>query len=226
MTIDELTKKIKNRLGYPAIDIELSDEQIALCIEDALDVVKDYISTRELITVNVQGSAGSLSNGYNGYVDLSIIEDLDEVIDVYRADNLSWPFMYDEFNVLNYARRGIPARFAIGVSLRSNAEAMLNRNWKRVGSRLYLDKYYSQVTVEYTKIVKDVSQIVDSFYLRWVLQYSIACCKEILGRVRGKMVVDSNPFKMDQDALLSESAAEKAALEEQLKDHDIPDPVR
>lgn len=49
----------------------------------------------------------------------------------------------------------------------------------------------------------------------WVKRYTLALCKEILGRIRGKfseLAIPDASVQMDSDALLSEAATEKEAL--------------
>ena len=90
-------------------------------------------------------------------------------------------------------------------------------NYKLINNVLYLDGYYDSVLIDILvrpKVVSDVEET--SMYCSWVKEYVLALTKEMLGRIRGKFVVDGSPYNLDSAQLLQEAAAEKANLESQL----------
>ncbi len=101
--------------------------------------------------------------------------------------------------------------------MRSNVDALMNRSWKLIGKILYLDKFYGNVTIEFIPKTVGLEDIDDTYWVSWIMRYATAEAKERLARIRGKFVVDSNPFKTDADTLANESATEKTALMEEIE---------
>jgi hypothetical protein len=139
------------------------------------------------------------------------------VTEVFRGDNIS-PFLFDDFYLLNYASRGIPSSLALAIGAFSQAEALINRSWKVIGKKLFLDKFYSSITIEFVPRIIGLDDIDDDSWISWIQRYATALTKEVEASIMGKFIVDSNPFKPDTDRLLSEAASEKASLLEEIKD--------
>lgn len=223
MTNAQMIDQIKTLLGYPAIDLEIDDAAISTAIQNALLVAKDHIQVRRYKTYTA-AKTKDVYQYYSYSVDLSEL-DFDIVTEVYRGDFIS-PYYYDQYYLVNYATRGVPASLAMAMNYQSNAEALINRSWKVIGKTLYLDKYYSAITIEFIPNVIGIEDVDDSYWVNWIMRYSLAVCKEILGRIRGKLVVDSNPYKTDAEALLSESTSEKLALVEEISSKGFLDITR
>lgn len=87
------------------------------------------------------------------------------------------------------------------------------------GQKLYLDNYSGLITVEYTKAhitLEDLSH--DTSWHAWVRDYTLALCKIIEGRIRGKYKVQSAPFEIEADELINEGNNDKQTLEDMLRE--------
>jgi hypothetical protein len=96
-------------------------------------------------------------------------------------------------------------------------ESILGRGAKLVGDKLYVDNFYSKITVAYIPETLKIDKITDGDWLRWALEYTIALSKRQLAQTRGKYMVDSNPTKTNAETLLNEANTKLVELEEELK---------
>jgi hypothetical protein len=208
MTEKTAIDKVKTNLGYPMVDLEITDEMIKMHLDTAVKISSDYFTYSLFVTRPVVGGGGY------AYVDL---DDLDHptVINVYKTQSPLTAI--DEFSMINYATGpNLLVNFAVASNNKAQLESLISHNWRQVGNRLYLDKYNSAVTIEYIPKEIKFEQIQEGYWELWIVDYTTALCKVTLGRIRGKYVVDSNPFKTDYDSLLEEGRAEMDKLLEDL----------
>jgi hypothetical protein len=85
--------------------------------------------------------------------------------------------------------------------------------------KLYLDNYSGLITVEYTKAHITLEDLAhDTSWHGWVRDYTLALCKIIEGRIRGKYKVQSAPFEIEADELINEGNNDKQTLEDLLRE--------
>ena len=90
-------------------------------------------------------------------------------------------------------------------------------NFRYIEPNLYLDGYSGQVLIEALVRPTSLADIeFNSEFYPWVKEYALAKAKEIVGRIRSKFTVDSSPYQLDGNTLLSEATAKMAELEQQL----------
>lgn len=225
MTNDQMIKQLKMQLGYPAVDLEMTDEQFSSCIECALLMAKDHIYVRRYKSYGLSRPDNRVvMPAFTYSVDLSELQ-FDIITNVYPTTMVS-PYLYDSMYLLNYATSGVPASLALAINMRSNVEALVNRSWKVIDKTLYVDKFYGGVTVEFVPTVIGLEDVDDAYWIGWISRYALALSKEILGRIRGKMVIESNPFRTDAESLISEGTSEKAALIEEISNRGFLDITR
>lgn len=106
---------------------------------------------------------------------------------------------------------------------RAQMDSMLLSDWylDNGAQKLYLDNFNGMITIEYTKSNIKIEDLAhDTAWLSWVRDYTLALCKIIEGRIRGKFKVQSAPFEIEADELVSEGNNDKQELEQKL-DEDI-----
>lgn len=75
------------------------------------------------------------------------------------------------------------------------------------------------ITIAYHKDYKDVSEIEDPYWVNWMLRIGLAYTKEVVGRIRSKYKLNSAPYELDGEALLSESQTELSEIRQFLSDN-------
>lgn len=221
MNEDMLIEYIKDELSAGVVNLELSDEIIKRNISRALMLSSDYFNYTTYKTVDVTQTTGS-----SGYIPLS---DLDEdghipvVVSVFPTTNV----MNVDAALLGlgsiYVNMGmalVPQLVAYSnmITRLANMESILGRNARIVGDKLYVDHFWSSVTIEYIPNVVKVENIHEGAWIRFLIDYSTALCKRQIAQSRGKYTVASNPAVTNPDELLSQANESITSLEESLKD--------
>ena len=111
----DMTNDIKCMLGFPKIALEIDDTAIAIAIKNALDKARDHIVDYKYVTKPIMGDANVLKPTWSNWVDVSDLS-YSSIVDVITGDSLGYPYVYDEFNVINYVRRGQVQQYAAAIS--------------------------------------------------------------------------------------------------------------
>ena len=61
-------------------------------------------------------------------------------------------------------------------------------------------------------------ELVDERAKTWIFDYSVALCKESLGRIRSKYKSTSTPLELDGETLVQEAQQEKERLHQELSE--------
>ena len=201
MTKDDILNSIKYSLGYPRIDIEIEDDVIESFIDVSISKISDYADTTKFITLPALScqdfKLGTVINIYNNDDTLTLNSSFDD----------SSNYMFDETKVTLYSTGG-NFRYR-KQSILQQASQNLNmsvkpKSFKQVGNKLYIYNLQGEVAVEY--IPKDFKlEYFEPSLVEWVRKYSLALCKESIGRIRSKYRSNSGPFEMDGDTLVNEA---------------------
>jgi len=214
MTIkDDIKDQILRRLGSDKVEIELEDSTIKNTIEEAVEMVRPYLTQTEYMEIDSGG-------GVRSCVDLSD-ENILNVVRVLESPRMHRAGDVDLFRTINYAEGDLSNTIA-NVALRnkriSQIKDLVKKSFKFIDGKLYLDGYRGNVVIEYMENINDVEDIKEEWAYKWVYQYAVSLCKEMLGRIRGKISVDGSSYDLDGDTLLNEAENEKQRLEQQLED--------
>lgn len=207
MDVDELRDDIKLLLGGKVVNIEIDDHDIGQLINMAYRKIKPYISDRKLITVPaarvIDLSQEKVLEVLRVFPANQIYADGNEIMfdfQAYRVDNGN----VKEAIVGSYGTQDMSIRFQFE------------------DGKLYLSpgSVINSVTAE---CIVDVSveDLKDERAISWIQDYSMALCKESLGRIRGKFRSSNLPVELDGETLLSEAQSMKDSLESQLLDRDF-----
>lgn len=219
-TRDYIKEWIKRKLGSPIVEVELDDDQLEDCIDDALDEVAPWVVQRQYITLPASQC-----------IDLSEYK-VAYVINVHKADGATDSVdQLDVFNPMSYSIITNNQSF-----LYNQVESMLytkqmgdlkdNISFKFISNKLYLDVGYptaTLVTIEYSPQIVDV-EILDQdnedsrLYRKFVKRFALAYARANLANIRGKFTVSGSPVELDSDRQDSKSESEIEALREELKE--------
>ena len=227
----------KRQLGYPTLDVELTDDQLEDCVDNALDEVAPWVVQRQYITVPVEECI-DLSSYNISYViavhkaDSSQIDSIreDQALDVFspstylRVSGSSYNRSIDELS-------GSITSSMTSSHMMSQLEARVqdqtiglfkdNISWKYIKPKLYLDVGYptaTQVTVEYSPEIDDIDVITDRFYQVITRKFTLAYARLLLSDVRGKYTVSGSPVELDASTQQEKANADIEYFREQLRD--------
>ena len=216
---ETLIQYIKDDLQAGIVNLEISDDVIERNLDRALALSSDAFNYTTYKTVEVNRTTSS-----GGYIDLKELDPdgIPTVVAVYPTTGI--------MNV-DAALLGLGSIYIntnLGLSSRLNAyanmihrvsqlESILGRNARVVGDKLYVDKYFDKVTVEYIPEVIKIENITEGSWIRFLVDYSVALCKRQIAQSRGKYTVASNPATTNAAELLENANTRIAELEEELK---------
>lgn len=216
-TREAISAWIKTKLGYPTVEIELTDEQLDICIDDALDEIAPWVVQRQYVTLPVQECI-DLSEYNVSYVIAvhkanGAANSSDNQLDVFS------PYTYMEvrgsYQGITYSR--------IESQLFDNLQQATKDNisWKYIKPKLYLDigvPVATQVTIEYSPNIDDLDSLTDPMYKKFVKRFALAFARAILSDIRGKFSVSGSPVELDGSTQDSKSERELEELRQELRD--------
>lgn len=213
MTNEELVTWVKSRLGYPVVQVEVPDDTIRDCIEDALDEVLPWYNIRKLVTVPRTGSVIDLTE-YQ-VLDVTHVYNANSTIENGDPDNLGF---FGEY-VLNDTSTVLYSQLERLLYQQSLGYVKDNLSHTFYDNKLYLDTgiYYGDVTIEYIPKISDVSEVTDRKYLKYIKDFTLAFTRDILGDIRGKHRIDGSSIDLDYDRQYDKSSSELERLRESIK---------
>jgi hypothetical protein len=221
---DYISSWTKRQLGYPTLNVELTDDQLNDCIDKALDEVAPWAVQPTFITVPVSECI-DLSQ-YD--ISAAYVINVHKTDVGYRAEN-NGPV--DVFNPMSYYNVLGSRALIYDVTERifydkSNGAMKDNISFRYIKPKLYLDiGYPSSVScvIEYSPSVSDVSAFEadegdNRMYRKYVKGFTLAFARKILAEVRGKYTVDGSPVTLDADNQESRADTELDNLRTELSD--------
>lgn len=237
MTLDEVVQIVQRRLGSPFVDLEIQNaglpdesgqtvDMIPLLVNDAFLELSAYIDTIYYTTVSCNSAAIDLSSFNVRTVSAVMRGALNSITNPQNIDGL----LFSPIAVMSaqsqamgfnpYNMSGFVMDYAASLQyrqLRNQIAQDLDFTFDFTTQTLYL---YQQIptsaliTVAYTKVYTDITQIEDPFWVNLLIRLSIAYVKEALGRARGKYTMTNAPYELDASSLLSEASSELSEIRE------------
>lgn len=199
-----LLDNVKTRLGYPVVDIAMTDDMISKQIDFAIHKVIPYLNNMELITVYSKtvkfehDRVFAVLRVTSSYDDSSI--NLDKAIN-------------QGFYIVNNNRNLVDC--ALWNYYTDSVQADLNPiGFRLVHDTLYIDGGNPPWTIE--AITDNSIRTMTEDYVDWVLDYSVALVKCIEGEIRSKVKITGSPVETNGSELKQEGITEKKELEEKL----------
>lgn len=218
MTVEDLTSEIKVDLGSDINTLGISDESIAVKINEAIRKVSSYaplsvVQTFDGVTDSIELPATTCT----------VIQCLTQSVNSSTVDRNS-P-IYDEadlFNASRYIYNYNPITDPYIYMMRINELNTLQNfvsltDWyynKENHTVYFNNPPSSRLTIKYLKKYESLSEVSDIDIYQCIKEYSLALCKIIEGNIRRKLQNAPGAISLDGDALVSEGISEKARLDD------------
>ena len=195
---------VKIRLGYPVVDLAITDEMISKQIDFAINKIIPYLNNMEVITVYGKTVKFEHKKVYAVLRVTSAYDD--QSANQERAINQG-------FYVVNNSKSMVDC--AVWNYYVDSVQDDLNPiGFRLIGDTLYIDGGISPWTVE--AITENSISTMTEDYVNWILDYSVALTKCIEGEIRSKVKITGAPVETNGSELKQEGITEKTALEEKL----------
>ena len=196
---------VKTRLGYPVIDLAITDEMIDKQITNAINHVVPYLNNMELITT-YSPTVTFEHNRIFAVVRVTSSSVDDENINIDKAINQGFYVINGSSSLVNCA---------LWNYYTDSVQADLNPvGFRLIGDTVYIDGGNSPWTIE-AITNKSVATMTEDF-VNWVIDYTVALVKCIEGEIRSKVKITGSPIETNGSELKQEGITEKTALEEKL----------
>lgn len=213
MRSDDLKKHIETLLGGTGenkVNIELDKEDFDQIEAATLAQIAPYYSGRRYVVAD--SSPVDLSHHEPTAV-VNIYDTSDEIL--LSAED----FAFGGQNIIIY-NSDFTKRYASYIAykmLYKEYQYQKAQDWKMIGNTLYIHGFNKQVLIEMLVNPKTMSDVEkNSEYYPWVLDYSLALAKEVVGRKRSKYIVEGSPYQLDGDRLIAEGLQEQENLKAKL----------
>ncbi|MBQ2639247.1 MAG: hypothetical protein IJF92_00570 [Bacilli bacterium] len=210
VVLDNVIKYVRTMLGDKTVEVELTRAELLTLIEQALRKLRPYYSGVRYVQAN--GKQIDVSN-----------HDPIAVSRVWNAGDIQYntiqDIMFGGVGLMIYDINFMQ-RFEMMKAYQMLWNELSNQkgeNFRLLNNTIYLDGYLDNALIEMTVNLKTITDVEESsMYADWILDYTLALAKEVLGRKRGKATLQGSPIQLDAAQLLSEAASEKTHLEDQL----------
>jgi hypothetical protein len=201
---NKIIEDVKIRLGYPVVDLAITDDMISRQVDFAIDKVIPYLNNIEVITVNGKVVEFQHKRVY-AVIRVTSSSDL-ESASIDKAINYGFYITNSTRSITN---------MALWNYYTDSVQQDLNPiGFRLIGDTLYIDGGNAPYTVE--AITDESISTMTEDYVNWVVDYTVALTKCIEGEIRSKVKVTGSPVETNGSELKQEGITEKAALEEKL----------
>lgn len=208
MDLVDAKTQIKNLLGYPAVELEITDDMINENLYRAFVRARPRFNMTEFVWLPY--------NADTNVIDLSTyVPSIVDVIHVYETPISKYAILDpDVFYMRNFYNMMAMARLFMA---RTEIDNLVSRDFMYVNQKLFLNEYWGRnLTIEVIMDYPDATWITDQFFTDWIIRYALSLSKESLARVRGKYTVRNSPYELDAPRLLNEAREERDKLHAEL----------
>jgi hypothetical protein len=222
LTEETVRKYVRLSLGHPVITVELEDEQIDAMANQALGIYGTHKPIEKYATTPIIPPGQKYTLAANSYGR--------GVIEVFVPDLLRQPISLDQFDVFKYHTR-LPnldpgdyyAERVWWKEVRRSAGS--DEDW-------FITENHDGTAEIYITPIPSQSYVLGLFFVvdptfgevpptddDWVLDYTLAMCMELLGRIRSKFTAiqgAETSLDMDGETLRSEGNEKRRDMEEYL----------
>lgn len=227
MTREEYVEDVKISLGAPIVEVEI-EELLGKLVDKSFREVRRYITETHFITVPYSQTGIDVSDYH-----------IDSIEYIFRTHNPARTVDFTDIYTLSTLNTGNSSSVNLLLSdylyrtqmtqIKNTISTDLDYTYDKAAQKLYINTVYpipEYVTLVYIPEFKDVSDIMENYWINYVQRLSLAFAKETLGRVRGKYDLSSSLYKLDGDQLISEGIAERDTIRQELNENsDIVFPI-
>lgn len=227
MTREEYVEDIKISLGFPIVDVEI-EEILGKLVDKAFREIRRYVTETSFVTVPYSASGIDVRQ-YN----------IDTVVQIFRTRNPARTVDFTDIYTLSTVNTSNASSVNLLLSdylyrtqmtqIKNTISTDLDFTYDKEAQKLYVNTVYpvpEYLTLAYIPVMKDVSDIKESYWESYIQRLSLAFAKETLGRVRGKYELSSSLYKLDGNQLISEGISERDAVRQELAENsDIVFPI-
>jgi hypothetical protein len=198
-SLEDVRNYVKLRLGAGLVRVELQDKHIDAAANEALRIYSRYRPLRRFVNVPL------IANIKEYHL-------ADDTLGVYKMD-----FVLDLY--VTYLQYIDTLKRVLSIEPEWHFEQKRSAGGK---ATLYIHAPHQANTILAlaVTIIKRPMHMVPFLHEDWIQRYSLAFCKEILSRVRGKwgnVVAPGGGQSLDGDRLAAESREELLALDQEIR---------
>lgn len=211
LSVSYMKNYIEKSLGGSYVDIELTDEDIKVIIDQTLNKIAPYYSGRRY----VQASGDCINLAEHNPIAITNVFECQAAALVSIED-----YAFGGQNLVIYSAdfRDRYTSYTAYKMLYNQFRDLKGADYRYIKPNLYIDGYNKEVLIEMIVRPTKLTDIEDTTqWFSWVKEYALALAKEIVGRVRSKYTVEGSPYALDGQTLLQEAHAEKIKLESVLE---------
>lgn len=215
LTIGQWSEKIKRKLGYPTVNVELTPDQLKDAVEDAFNYLVDYMVDDDHYLTIPYANRVDLSDKKIDFI-AGVFKGTEPVDESLEAAMFNQSFLY---TTTDY-QLDVPG--IVSVKLRAMIADSLKEkmSYRFIDGILYMDQGYpiaSTVVIQYSPIIEKPEDINDNYWNQLLFKLALAHAKQTLGRIRSKIKVNNAPYELDGDTLLSEGREEEQQVKDQME---------
>lgn len=203
--LDRMTwvNDIKTSLGYPVVNLAMTDDMIEVCINKAINTIVPYLNNVEVFEVPTKTTT---------FTDKKIYA----VIRVTASDNYADierdSAIYRGFYTINNKRLVDSALYSYYIDTVQDDLGQIG--FRFISNTLYVDGDHPPYCVE-AITEKSIANMTED-YVNWCFEYSLALVKITEGEIRSKVKITGSPVETNGSDLKAEGIAERDKLKEAL----------
>ena len=200
----KILEDVKTRLGYPVIDLAITDDMIEKQIDFAINKIIPYLNNIEVLTV--YGKVVKFQHK-RVYAVIRVTSSADvEAVNIDKA--VSYGFY------ITNSMQSLKDLFIWNYYTDTVQDDLNPIGFRLIGDTLYIDGGNAPWSVE--AITDESISTMTEDYVNWIEDYTVALVKCIEGEIRSKVKITGSPVETNGSELKQEGITEKAALEEKL----------
>ena len=214
---------IKTSLGYPVVNVYMTDEMIEQQISFSLHKVLPWVNAVEFIEVGRKTEFTDrliyavIRVHQMGYVDA----ETSTSSGASYYDMLLTRSIYNQLGGTNLSQysgtQGLVNAALYNYQYEETRAVMNPIGFRLIGNTLFVDDATGGEGPYTAEVISDRSlHNITEDYQTWLLRYSLAICKQVEARILRKVKISGSPVEQDGDALMSEGITEQKELEEKL----------
>lgn len=225
LDVPSVKNYIFSMLGYPVVDVELTDAQIGSVFRNAMALYSQWVPMEKVITFNMIA-------GQSDYKFADMPPEGPTTVDFIRAQGLPYindvmfGYFFPNSRIVSFDEYAMSLSYwsmlrrVMGIEPEWNWDESTATLWINAGTRNLATPYSQYVCMAKFFDTRTLGQVRHD-HRQWFFDYSLALAKEILGRIRGKysgiIPAPGGKVQMEYQLLLKESQESRAALTQQLR---------